>query len=402
MNIIFLGGMFPDSDKQNIISSSKGVVQYAADNLQKSFIQGLSKSSEVETLTVINLPFIGSYPQRYSKVFFSPLQKLYKDGCLEIRSFGFCNLWLVKNIFRLFNSFMGAFRKVNEIKSGAVIICYSMHLPFLVSCYLIKLIRKDVKLCIVVPDLPEYMSERSGIKKIIFSLIGWFSYGFVNRADFIVALTDDMFERFRKGLPGVVIEGMASEDLFLISEKRNIGSYFLYTGTLDRRYGLKRLVDSFLEANLVGCDLYICGDGDDRIYVESLALNNKCLRYFGQVDREVVLSLQRNAALLINPRSNEEEYTKYSFPSKTIEYMASGVPVLMYPLKGVPKDYFDFCYLIPSGSSGLKDKLIELSRLPIEELENKGQAAKNFIFEKKMPASQIQKLLDEMKKVLYV
>lgn len=82
--------------------------------------------------------------------------------------------------------------------------------------------------------------------------------------------------------------------------------------------------------------------------------------------------------------------------------MASGVPVLMYPLDGVPQEYFEYCYLVSSGGSGLKDALKELSKLPHEELKNKGNSAKKFVFERKMPAFQVHKLLNEINKVLYV
>mgnify|MGYP003303651866 CR=1 FL=1 len=44
--------------------------------------------------------------------------------------------------------------------------------------------------------------------------------------------------------------------------------------------------------------------------------------FTGKIDRSQVLALQRSATVLVNPRRNNEEYTKYSFPSKTMEYLA--------------------------------------------------------------------------------
>ena len=41
-------------------------------------------------------------------------------------------------------------------------------------------------------------------------------------------------------------------------------------------------------------------------------------------------------AMLINPRTNEGVYTQYSFPSKTMEYMRAGKPVLCCKLDGIP------------------------------------------------------------------
>ena len=58
----------------------------------------------------------------------------------------------------------------------------------------------------------------------------------------------------------------------------------------------------------------------------------------------------RRADVLVNPRPNEGEYTKYSFPSKNIEYLLSGNPVVGYMLSGMPEDYRRFVYEISPNS----------------------------------------------------
>jgi hypothetical protein len=53
------------------------------------------------------------------------------------------------------------------------------------------------------------------------------------------------------------------------------------------------------------------------------------------------------ADVLVNPRPNNEEYTKYSFPSKNIEYLMTGKPVVGYMLDGMPPIYKEFMFVIP-------------------------------------------------------
>lgn len=48
----------------------------------------------------------------------------------------------------------------------------------------------------------------------------------------------------------------------------------------------------------------------------------------------------------MNPRPNNESYTKYSFPSKDIEYLLSGKPTVAFLLDGMPECYRDFLYVI--------------------------------------------------------
>ena len=66
---------------------------------------------------------------------------------------------------------------------------------------------------------------------------------------------------------------------------------------------------------------------------------------------EEVVSAELEASLLINPRPTHEEFTKYSFPSKNMEYMASGTPVLTTKLPGMPADYYPYVFLVNDESA---------------------------------------------------
>lgn len=395
MNILFLGGIFSECDKQNIVQKSKGGVQNAADTLQKNYINGFCHSALVRSVSIINLPFVGAYPHRYQDIFYRPVAKEESLDGAKVLNIEFFNFTIVKNLHRVTQAVKAILSEMNANKDEKhVLVCYSMHLPFLLACYFVKLLRKKTHLCVIVPDLPEYMAVRTGITKTIFSMLSRVSYFIVNKSDSIVAITRDMLNKFNGDIIKVVIEGIADKRYISISDAGQRKRYFLYTGTLDRRYGIRNLVDSFVDSGIADYELYICGDGDDRPYVEQVAGLTVNVKYFGQLDRASVLDLQRNAALLINPRDNDSEYTKYSFPSKVIEYMSSGVPVLMYRLDGIPDEYYGFCYLIPTGRDGLKKKLLELSKLVDSEFISMGESAKQFIIDNKMPDMQVTKLLD--------
>lgn len=398
MNLLFLGGIFSDKDKDAIVKKSRHGFQSAADTLQKNYINGFCQSESVERITVINLPFIGAYPKRYEDLYYSPLAKEDSLGRARVLNIGFFNFLLVKNFHKIYLAIRHILAQLKAQPSeNNYLVCYSMHLPFMLACYAVKLLRRDVHLCVIVPDLPEYMSVRTGLAKHVFNLLFRMSYHVVNRADSIVAITKDMLDKFDSNIVKVVIEGIADPQYVSLVGGGLRKKYFLYTGTLDVRYGIRNLLDSFVAAGIDDYELYICGDGDDRKHVEAISAAVGNVKYFGQLDRASVLKLQRDAALLINPRNNESEYTKFSFPSKVIEYMSSGVPVLMYRLDGIPEEYYDFCFSIPSGDTGLAEKLLVISKLPEDELVAKGEAAKKFIVERKMPAMQVRKLLNAIK-----
>lgn len=398
MKILFLGGIFTECDKNNIIQKSRGGVQYAADTLQKNYIHGFSQSQAVDAVTVVNLPFIGAYPRRYDDMFYRPVAEREAFDRATVRNVSFFNLTIVKNLHKVVRAVKVILREMKaDAQRPQVLVCYSMHLPHLLACYIVKRLKKETHFCVIVPDLPEYMAVRRGLAKFVFHMLSRISYFIVGRADSISAITKDMLGKFDARISKVVIEGIADKRYIALTDTVERKKYFLYTGTLDRRYGIRNLVDSYVAAGISDYELFICGDGDDRKYVEAIAAAQPNVKYFGQLDRDSVLALQRNATLLVNPRDNDSIYTKYSFPSKIIEYMSSGVPVLMYKLDGIPEEYYGFCYLIPPGGDGLKVKLLELSTLADNEFISMGASAKQFIIKNKMPDMQVAKLLQAIK-----
>ena len=99
--------------------------------------------------------------------------------------------------------------------------------------------------------------------------------------------------------------------------------------------------------------------------------------------------------LLINPRPTNEEYTKYSFPSKNMEYMVSGTPILTTKLPGMPKEYYKHVYLIEEENvDGLKNILIDILNKPVEELYKFGNGAKEFVLNKKSNIMQAKKIIN--------
>ena len=145
--------------------------------------------------------------------------------------------------------------------------------------------------------------------------------------------------------PWVRIEGIFNANKnndFL--EKENFKT-ILYSGTLAKRYGVLNLLDAFSLIKNKEYRLWICGDGDGSGEINERAKNDSRIINFGQIPREEVLKRQQRATVLVNPRTSEGEFTKYSFPSKIMEYLASGTPCIMHRLAGIPKEYFDYCFI---------------------------------------------------------
>ena len=202
-----------------------------------------------------------------------------------------------------------------------------------------------------------------------------------------------------KGKPYVILEGHADitmEEKKPSLEKKLRPRVCFYAGGVSRQYGLANLVEGFQLANLPDTQLHIYGPGD---YVEELkSLDDDRIFYGGMLLSSQIVEKELEATLLVNPRPTGEEYVKYSFPSKTMEYMASGTPVLTTVLPGMPREYHEYVYLMPDESpEGIAQSLKEVLAQSEEELFQKGLQARKFVLEQKNNVIQASKILDMLR-----
>ena len=146
--------------------------------------------------------------------------------------------------------------------------------------------------------------------------------------------------------------------------------------------------------------LKLCGHGDLVPQIKRVCLSDIRIEYLGFLNKDDLADLQQNVDILINTRSPEDEYTKYSFPSKTMEYLASGTPVLMYKLPGIPEEYDKYLnYVNGPAAEDIQNSIEKL----IEELingraSNKARDAREYVAQFKNYKAQGKKVLDLLKK----
>ena len=252
--------------------------------------------------------------------------------------------------------------------------------------------RLSGKRCIgIVTDLPEMLGGR----KI-----------YIGMADFIIRhctgyifLTEAMNSRLNKqGKPYVILEGhsdITMKDRMPSREKKRGIRTVFYAGAVGKPYGLPNLVEGFRMADLPDTRLDIYGPGDYVEQLEQIAREDDRIFYGGMLMNSEIVDKEQEAALLVNPRPTHEEFVKYSFPSKTMEYMASGTPVLTTVLPGMPAEYHPYVFLLADETpAGIARKLEEVLALSDEELFQKGCEAREFVLEEKNNVVQAKKILD--------
>lgn len=200
-----------------------------------------------------------------------------------------------------------------------------------------------------------------------------------------------------KGKPYMVMEGFVDErlrDITIEFSQKYKRKVCMYTGGLEKIYGLDMLVEGFLKADLSDSELHIYGAGSFANQIKEYAKLDERIKYFGCRDNEIVVKEQMKATLLVNPRYTDAEYTKFSFPSKNLEYAVSGTPTLTTALPGMPEEYYPHVFVLEDETiDGMANKIKEIMSLPTQELFIFGQETKKWVLENKNCRVQIQKIL---------
>ena len=245
----------------------------------------------------------------------------------------------------------------------------------------------------IVTDLPDLLGSGKNPTRV--------SNFIIRHSTDYVLLTQAMNEYLgNTAKPYVVLEGQSDvtmRDHIPSLDQKLQPRVCMYAGCISKLYGLGNLVDGFCMADIPDVQLHLYGPCD---FVEELKELEPRVHYGGMLLNTEVVEKEMEATLLVNPRPTiGHEYVKYSFPSKTMEYMSTGTPVLTTKLPGMPPEYHPHVYFIedetPAGVAGALKSVLAQSD---EELFAKGLAARDFILNNRNNVIQARKILDMLKK----
>ena len=111
------------------------------------------------------------------------------------------------------------------------------------------------------------------------------------------------------------------------------------------------LLKAFSQISNHSVRLKISGKGSFQKLVEDAAKQDDRITYLGCVPYEEYLSNLKQAAVLVNPRNMNLPENENNFPSKIMEYLATGKPIISTRFPGWEKynEYITFCVSTAEG-----------------------------------------------------
>ena len=389
MKYAFLTMLVPKDMQESVAKRSKYNMQDAANALQWHIYEGFCANFD-EEIRLFNVLPIGSFPQYYSMPF-------VKGSTFDSKhtNIGFCNVKLIRKYRQPKKIYASLKRWCEEENDDKTLFVYTVSAPFMTAVNRLKKKFPRLRVCAIIADLPDMSNlsaDKSLLKRLFEKKLAADSYSAMGCVDAFVLLTRQMADYMKIDKPFVVMEGISTQNE--PCEKKNSDTKtVLYTGTLHRRFGVLNLVEAFCAVENPDYRLVICGVGDCEAEIKKHAQRDKRIDFKGQLKREDVLKLQQEATVLVNPRQNNEEFTKYSFPSKNLEYLSSGIPLVAYKLDGIPDEYDEYInYVSDNSVEALRDRLVEICEDEDGSAADRAKKAVDFVRNEKNAVRQTERI----------
>jgi len=382
--IIYISSTVTSKSFSDLFFKSGKMPGQQIQKFHRLFLEGLS-TNDVKLIAISSLPVTRGTTK---KVFFCG-KTIYENN-VKFKYLPTINIRYIRYFLNLLFSFFATFFST-IFKKNVRIICDPLNVSATSGAiFAAKLLNKTT--CGIITDFPEHLYCSSSMKIKYNDFL-------IKKMDYYVFLVEAMNEKVnKKNKPYIVIEGLVDAKIRFSNNELNSkysNKVVMYAGKLDQKYGICNLIHGFINANIDGAELHIYGNGDSEKMVIQATNEFPNIKYFGTINNEKLIIEEQKASLLVNPRPTNEEFTIYSFPSKNLEYMVSGTPLLTTKLSGIPSEYFQYSYIIDSfDSKGISKSLIEVLKFSSEELHRKGLRAKEFVLAEKNNLIQSKKLYD--------
>ena len=393
MNVIYIGSSRPESTTDELIKLGSRV-NFAGNTLQNALLEGFSKLCP--KFKVISAWSTTTYPKIKKLVF--PKRYFELNGTTDnYVCVGGVNLPIINLLSRCFRTRKQLKRMLDKNDDNTVII-YEVHTPFLLAA---TSLRKRIKhINVIVPDLPEFMSGNVGkLHKLLKSIDHWLINRCLKKVDSYSLLSEGMKERLpMAGKTWTLMEGIFQKEEYEEPVEKANEKVIMYTGNIFKRRGVDLLLDAFQLIDKPEYRLWIRGNGDLKDEIIARSKQDPRIVYFEPMSLTELRKMERKATVMVNTTPPSMDFTKYFFPSKTMEYLASGTPTVMFRLECMPKEYDSYVYYVEEESiSALKSKLVEVCEKPMDELVDFGQEARDFVLTNKNPIAQCEKILEIIK-----
>lgn len=402
MKIAYCSLLLPEEKK--LAERAKGRLSgVSLHKFTSAVIHGLDANLD-EPVKLFNIINTLNYP-KFPDLIFKTEQWSHTAGADDWH-IGYVNLIGIKYITQE----EGLYKKLSQwVKSlngeECMVIVHHIYYPAMrAACRLKKKYPNQVKICLITGDMngkyglkPQH---KPNLKQRLLKIVENSIDKMVKSFDCFVFATKYMAEAFGvEDKPSTVLECSYIDPPYMTQAQQTAPEgdekIIFYAGALRDEYGIGHLLNAFSLIEDPSYRLWLAGGGNAEEKIKEFAAKDPRVEFLGFVTPQEVFRRQNLATILISPRTSERAFVKYSFASKTMDSLASGKPYVAHQLPCDPPEYADYIqYAADESDAALRDKIVEVCELPLEQRMEIGKKARHFILTEKNPEAMCKRVLD--------
>ncbi len=223
----------------------------------------------------------------------------------------------------------------NLVKTVDSVICYNIFYSYY---FLPWMARRHLKKNILI--LADYSGPES-FKSLGRKVYARLQAKILQKYDTVMGLSANTEKRLKKGQQFILMEGGIDQefyDCFAFRGKETDGPIiFMYSGLLSRVTGVDLLLKAMEANRKKNIRLVITGKGNLEQLVRDAAQRDGRIDYKGHLAYKSYIEELQNADILVNPRNMGLPENQNNFPSKILDYLATGKSVISTKFVGWEK-----------------------------------------------------------------
>ena len=210
------------------------------------------------------------------------------------------------------------------VDQDTVVIIYNMGYSYFSLVHRIK--QKGGKACILIADY----SEVSEMKSVPRKIHAWLCQREFMKFDYAIVLTRNLKKKLSGHCKTLFIPGGIDLRHFQQMKKPIRGDklIYMYAGLLSTVTGVDVLLRAIKLCKLENIEFWFSGKGDLQEQVCASAKTDSRIKYLGFMSENDYFPTLAKVNVFINPRNMSLQQNKNNFPSKVLEYLATGRMVI--------------------------------------------------------------------------
>jgi hypothetical protein len=268
----------------------------------------------------------------------------------QVRYIGFLNLPILKHLAFSVHVLL----ILLTVRPGNVVV-YNSYFFQNLALLLYKFLRRKIKVAVFVQDILPVGGGMRSIQRYI----DRYSLRFLSKFDLVLPISEHIIADFNITAPSIVIKGGLTRNIiraFLLPRAAGTKKkQAVFAGGLEPHNGIDRLLNAWV-SQTINIELHVFGKGSLSPLVSEIAKTNSSVIFYGFAPHEQIQNFIASSEYLFVLRYDVGIESKYFFPSKFWEAVASEATVICNCFSGFPSDLKEYCLTV-------QDDLVDLGSI---------------------------------------